>query len=544
MSIIMIFSFAGCSKVDNIMELLPFFEKKELTEIPLSQFGEINVVDFDMNDRYIAVLYDDHISEEELEERGEDEREPVDCYVAVYDTLWNKFSESISVSTWAFSVSCKEDTFIVRYSTEEVFEGEGNNMINVYDYKLNLCDTHEESEKDGIDEPDKNIDTIDGDHFTWAESVAYNESFLCYDLMVFYNDNEYYYLRPSDNHSYIRASYEKKLLEHISGDENDNDIHLVVNDYESRTCLNTLTLKDDREYDSVGRARINGEYAVFYTYVDDGRSDKLYIWRYNLGEGEKTELDCRVVNDNDFDAECKAVKERIEKEYGICVEIFPDSDDYRDHMGGDIFFYKWENNIKNSTALLFIYNFEYCLGTLPKELYTEMLCKDIKEPVCSFENLKFLLVGTIPGGEADAFANNMNDDLYIVYSCDGFNYSTFCHELMHNMEYRIWNYEKDFDNEWLMLNPNGFVYDENYGENYYSNESYEDYFTRDYGTKNDLEDRATVFETICDVAHFKSDPWYKEHKPLMKKATLLNNVIKKSFPSLSTNAPWDDNFKN
>lgn len=109
---------------------------------------------------------------------------------------------------------------------------------------------------------------------------------------------------------------------------------------------------------------------------------------------------------------------------------------------------------------------------------------------------------------------------------------------MHALEYRIWDYDNEFEEKWYNLNPDNFEYQgkENYSTYYYENEYVQDYFARDYGLTNNLEDRATVFETICDSGiENQADAWWIEKKPLKAKAILLKQTLEKSYPSLKSN---------
>ena len=104
---------------------------------------------------------------------------------------------------------------------------------------------------------------------------------------------------------------------------------------------------------------------------------------------------------------------------------------------------------------------------------------------------------------------------------------------MHSMEYRIWNYESAFDENWSSHNPPQFEYSEDYSSLYYdeSHIEWQDCFARDYGMKNILEDRATCFEELCDGL-LTDSCWWKEKPPLLAKEKYLSEVVKKSYPSL------------
>lgn len=197
--------------------------------------------------------------------------------------------------------------------------------------------------------------------------------------------------------------------------------------------------------------------------------------------------------------------------------------------------YFYYNDYSKAQVILAMYDFEKCLSTFPAEL-----CSEIISSENGFDKLKFYFVGRFDSeknsNDISAYCSNFNGELFIVYSVNSFTYSTFCHELMHAMEYRINDNVSDFYNEWDQLNPDGFEY--TYFDNeripFYENEEYQQYFARDYGTNNQLEDRATVFEEVCSSDFINEEsPWWAEKNPLSKKASYLKTVIKRSYPSLS-----------
>lgn len=197
--------------------------------------------------------------------------------------------------------------------------------------------------------------------------------------------------------------------------------------------------------------------------------------------------------------------------------------------------YFYYNDYSKAQVILAMYDFEKCLSTFPAELYSEIISSEN-----GFDKLKFYFVGRFDSeknsNDISAYCSNFNGELFIAYSVNSFTYSTFCHELMHAMEYRINDNVSDFYNEWDQLNPDGFEY--TYFDNeripFYENEEYQQYFARDYGTNNQLEDRATVFEEVCSSDFINEEsPWWAEKNPLSKKASYLKTVIKRSYPSLS-----------
>ncbi|MFR5875639.1 MAG: hypothetical protein ACLUFN_04035 [Eubacterium sp.] len=511
-SIIIIFSFSGCSNNVPIKKYVNDFVEKinnPLKTVDLSELGNISLIDFANHNNIIAILYSPFISETELT----DEEYNFKTYLTLYDIKKERLKKTVEVDTDSFEVAFSDDYIQVR---------NGEDASELYDLGLNKIGNGESKFLDGYDIANT-IDTIDADHFVCRESYAYDSSYINHDVIIFYNDTKNYYINEYNKPTNDISGYEKVIFDYTLN--NDNEITLNIKNYENLKLVNSITLDNENDFSDISSGIINSEYAIFETLKNDGSTNKLYCWRYN-DNAVDTPLDCTIVNDNDFENHVNTVCRRIEKNYGVYIELsksLPKKD----------FVYKCIDNKTNAQYLLCLYDLEYCLSTFPKQIYKEMLCNDIEETISEFKRLKIYIVGEIDENEISAFAHNLNDELIIVYSCGLFSYLTFCHELMHNLEYRIWNYEPDFDEKWEALNPDDFSYTAEYLDTDFENDSYLDYFARDYGMSGLLEDRATVFEMYYDAKHSNGDPWWTEHKQLNEKVNYLNAVLAKSYPSLS-----------
>ena len=504
-------SFTGC--MDNTAIKEPASNsveevKNPLEEIDLSKLGAISLIDYTNDDDMIAILYTPFVSEEEIDFENYDFK----TYLTLYDMNKKSLKSSVEVDPDSFEADFLDDNI-------QIWNSDDNYVL--YDLSLNEIGSSEGKLVDGYAIAE-NIDTIDTSRFSCRESYADDSNYINYDVMIFYNDKDNYYISKRNKLTNEISSCDKIIFDYTQS--NDEKATFSVKNYENLTLTNSITISGENGYFCVADGIINSEYAIFETLKENGSMDKLYCWSYN-DNAVNTPLECEVINDNDFDNYVNTVCERIRNNYGVNVEISKSLD-------GDEFFYKGIDNKTNAKYLLCLYDLEYCFSTFPKQMYDEMLCNDIDDAVAEFEKFNIYMVGEIDDSNVDAFADNANGELRIVYSCNAFTYSTFCHELMHTMEYRIWNYEPDFDEKWEMLNPDDFYYTEDYGEAYYENESYANYFARDYGIKGLLEDRATVFEMYYDAQRYEGDAWWQEHKPLNDKVNYLNEVLSKSYPSL------------
>lgn len=521
LSVIILLSFAGCS--NGLIGSLFGDNGSNLSEIDLTLLGKVNVIDLASNDRYTAILYSPVLNEEDY---NVDEPAEIDIFLSVYDTKRDKFIAEAAVDTYTYIVDFDEDDFIRVWIHEpEGYLTENPDTYVLYDFNLKQQETGDAYPPDPYAAAEK-IDTIDTNRFACYDSFAADSNGMGYDVMIFYNEPDKYYLKKESAETYISASYEKTLLECITDDSELRNINFNVVDYDSNRVINSLTVETNKDYDSVNKSKINEYCVCFDTTNIVGESEKLYIWDYNKNQTEK-EIEVIEIGKNECTDYMNKIISEIDERFGVKVKMSPEND-------GTHFGYDWSNNQSDAKMLLCLFDLEYALNTLPDKLYSEMLCKDISDAVSVFNDFYIYLVGDITNDNVDAFADHLNDDLYIVYSCSSLTFSTFFHEMMHNMEHRIWNYETDFDWDWEQLNPDGFLYSyDDYSTVYYDNEAYQDYFMRDYGMKTELEDRATVFEAMCDAKFNDGDIWWKEKEPLVKKAELLSKAVRNSFPSFS-----------
>ncbi len=511
LSVIIAFSFAGCTNSANVKKLVNDFIKEinnPLKEIDLSELGNISLLDYSSNDELIAILYAPYIPDEQL-----DEDYDLKTFLTVYDIKRGRLKKSIETDPNSFTTAFSGD-YIQVWSEEQVSV--------LYDTALNEIGSGKGKSFDCYDKANT-VDTIDTKRFVCRDNYAYDSNYINYDIMIFYNDTDNYYINKRSTITNDISGYDKVILDCTHN--SDSEITLNVKNYENMTLINSLTLSSESGYCSIAEGIISDEYAIFEFIKNETGDSRLYCWSYN-DDAINTSFECTVVNDSNFDNNVDLICRKIKDNYGVNAVLsksLPEEDTS----------YKCTDNKTDAQYLLNLYDLEYCLSTFPKQLYDEMLCNDIDDAIAQFNQLSIHIVGEIDDNNISAFAYNMNDELIIVYSCGSFTYSTFCHELMHNIEYRIWNYEPDFDAKWEALNPDDFVYSSEYLDVYYENESYKDYFARDYGISGILEDRATVFEMYYDAQHSKSEPLWKEHEPLSKKVNYLNEVIAKSYPSLS-----------
>ena len=111
-----------------------------------------------------------------------------------------------------------------------------------------------------------------------------------------------------------------------------------------------------------------------------------------------------------------------------------------------------------------------------------------------------------------------------------------CHELLHNLEFKLNNDGIKVFADWKSSNPSDFYYNDSYTSsslfNYTLKEDNKDnvYFIDYYSHTYETEDRARVFEQICAC---NQDSNIKKYPHLLLKGNYLKSEILKYYPSLS-----------
>ncbi len=109
--------------------------------------------------------------------------------------------------------------------------------------------------------------------------------------------------------------------------------------------------------------------------------------------------------------------------------------------------------------------------------------------------------------------------IIIYFSRIGAKERAIHHEIGHAVDYRIrWQFPNAFDG-WTDLNPEGFLYTEDFAVSGTDreNDEPEDWFAREYSKIDEYEDRATVFESLMT----KDEVWWSTRPHLQRKAQYL-----------------------
>lgn len=523
LSLIMVFSFSACSFVQPA---------QELCEIDCSSLGDVVTVGLDSNDKYTAIYYCNYVPESYYDGETADP-EPQSFYLSLFKTKSNKLIKTIEIENKDY------EYYTVSLDDKINLINQGKGEILSYDYKLENSETSTYTFEEGWEKGEK-IEAIDTSYFSCYDNFATSTSFGDNMALMFYDEQDSFYMLKNDNFKEFRQCCgHKALIIDDSLYKNDKtDSILRVYDFDDYKEINNLTISNEFDFNNIQMLNLNDDYVTVSTSKEEGIVDKVYVWNYNMNAKNTSFEDdyCEKININEINDKINSVCQRVKDDYDIALDCAPTAEFIKDS-------YDYKNDEKPIRVYLTALDLEHYLSLLPKKVYEEALCQDIKDIPNDFDEFRIYLVGDFVDDNVDAFASNImtdetNEDMiiYIVYSVVGMSRKTFFHELMHSFEYRIWSFEYDFDENWEKLNPKGFDYSDDYADIYYddNHEAWQNYFARDYGMKSMLEDRATCFESLCD-GMIDDDFWWKEQSNLYTKIKYLSKVLQKSFPSLKGN---------
>lgn len=500
-------------------------KQNELVSLDLSSLGNISVISFDSNKKFCALFYNNYIP------IGEEETTESHFFLSLFDVEKNRVIKTIEFENKdynSYSVKMTDDgVSLINDLKGEIISFDlslENQTKSSYEFKENWDIAGE-------------IEIIDTAKFDCKRDFALSTSFGKSMAMIFYDEPENIYMLQNNMYYEYRCAADHKILVVDNSANTTNKLESVVRifDFDNRLEVNSIKIDNSYDFNNVELVNINNECATLSTVKQEGQLDKIYVWDYNAS-AKNTVFEngfCDRFASNEIENKINALCERVKQSMGVELEVNSQREFIREQ-------YEITNDVKPITFYQIALDIEYYLSTLPKELFKEITCADLENSNAEFDDFRIYLVGDFVDDNVDAFASNIasleTDEqsiVYIAYACTGFNLKTFYHEFMHAMEYRIWSFEEDFDDNWLKLNPEGFEYSDDYGFVYYdeSHPSWQDYFTRDYGMKNILEDRATCFEELCD-AKLDGGGWWKEKSGIMAKQKYLVEVLEKSFSSI------------
>lgn len=516
---VILFNFSSCA-------FKSIEDENGLTKLDISPLGNISIISSDFNGEKAVIIYTPF---QETEEGGEAETEyTYDNYIALFN-----------VRTGTVKASAKLDEEDVECA---FFNNDGKIQVSLYDGKEDIILNNKFKKTETAPHTDYSYQEkakelgFKPELYETYENFVKKSNYIAYDMLIFYNDPDTNYLVPKD--SQYESGFEKMILK---SSYNSNQTELSVYDYENGVKVNSFQYENEDNLKSPVCTSLRENCACIPIQNDMGQCTEIYCFNFTKN-AENSPFDMQAVKSSDVKNTTKSICKDIKNTYEIDVDMFPKEDKYD-------FSYKFNNDCPDEDKLLAVSDLKYILSLFPKGMFKEIYDFEngLYEP---FERLTVNVCAKILDDNIGAFAGNTNDDIYIVIPCNMFSAATFAHELMHTMEYRIENTVDDFNYNWERLNPDGFHYTEEIDSDVNSidfadNDIYEKYFMREYSLTNSIEDRATTFEMIFEsVINDESYPWWteKEKKPLYNKAKYINDMIKKSYPSLENGSLWEKYF--
>lgn len=505
-------------------------KRESVVKLNIAELGDVYIESVDSNENYCVATYYDFI-EEVGGEAEIDENTEQKYHIAIFDTNKKTLIKSIEYNNDGKYYKAKMND-----AGFDLYNQDAGEKIQ-FDFELNEIakGTYDFEESWVKGEKIKDINT---ERFECRDTFAKTDDFNAYTALLFYDKpTEFKVIRNNSSIEYCDVIGHKALITDYSGNKKQDYTNVFkVYDFDNNQILNDVRIENDLDFNNLSTSSINDVAATISTGYDNGKLKEIIVWYYNT-DAKNTPFEdgfCKTVPVSEIQAGIDEVTAQVKEKYNIPMEV---------NVKKEFFDHETDNDFLPILFYLKALEIEHDLGYFSKEFYSELLCNDIDNAVSTFDEFRIYLVGNI-SDDISAYAGNVacdeTDDkmiLYTVYSCSGYSRNTFFHEMMHQMEYRIWNYEKDFDDKWEAMNPKGFEYANENEENYYDNEEWQSYFVRGYGMRSILEDRADCFGTMCDTS-LDNDEWWKQNEQLVSKMDYLTSIIQKSYPSLKENPFW------
>ena len=357
-------------------------------------------------------------------------------------------------------------------------------------------------------------------------AVHSNDSY--YAGVVFYNDSKNVYVRKN-NVSYA-GSYKKNILESNNSGKN---LEVSVNDYSSGKTVASATFgkATTHSINNIGSI-VTKNYA--YVAIETAGATAIYRWNYTKDSKPKS-FGVTKYAANKIDSKISSQAKKVSKDYKINLMVSPKEDK---GIG-----YGYSSKIKPLVKIVSFLDLVSCIKKYPKSVYKRTYdFSGTKFKNKGYKKLNIYLVGKIKSDFAAAYVTTAHSQIYMIVRPDTCTLTTFSHEFMHVMDYRICAADRKTKTNWEKLNPKKFRYTYDFGTyfDYYSkHKKFRPYFAAPYGMCDPDEDRATVFESFVSSykVNEKKPDWLK-NKPLKKKTKTLINQIEKQYPDIKKKAPW------
>ncbi len=489
---------SGCSNIQALFNKKPESDLYEITAVS-EKFTNFSSVDV-MGD-YAMFLASKDLDPYEL---------------VVFDIPNNKIFKEISLSDCPLKsineakFSGENEITVIDNENEECFKYDLNlNKIGNGEYKPFNYDAFNEWQEADF------ISSRLGQNETYAYGYE-NDNMI----IVFADDvNAFYFCDGEGN---LISEKDKKILVNYSDfseSDNSTSVRLALHDIENAKTINETLLGTTKsgQYIDVIASAFNDNYACFIEQVGNettgGQKVAPYIWKYN--ENPKNE-DFSVRKLTEIGKENDAIIKELENDYPIKIYVNKPTEwgTYNDVT---------EFNASPIQVNIILNGLKSAMGLFPKGFVDDILDMPF------VEKLNIYLSGSING--IDAYTDDFSETFELMFSFTGFTKDVVFHEFMHLIDNRIQSHyddtNRDFFAEWEALNPEGFEYLE--GEDGDLNENY---FVSTYAMTNSGEDLAETFEALYQAYENEDYNSINNYDGVHKKAELLVNAIRDSFPSM------------
>ena len=360
------------------------------------------------------------------------------------------------------------------------------------------------------------------------------DNMFSYEKGIYYGSKEKIIIKNLDNNT-VKEYYNFKKDSDFSSSVIKNNLYIYL-DYGYLKIYNLDTNKfkyiDYKFVNSMDKVLINGNYLYL---IYQGESPKIYVARLDeLNLKEYTLEEYKKIQINKLSKKV----EYLEKNYNN-VEIIYDSKDIDNYD-------KWNEKIVNEDRYELVDEALDAINNVFNKFGNEFL-SIFKHN--DYKGLRIVISKKIVASE-DAgvkdltglfFSNYTNYNIIIANSDIPYEKS-FCHEMMHAIDYNASNNKYEIDSKWYDYNPKDFEYSISHYNNQdirYTISDQNPYFVDSYSMLNQSEDRARIFENICYV---DGENIIKKYPNLLMKAEYLRDELIKYYPSI-INSKIFDNLK-
>ena len=249
--------------------------------------------------------------------------------------------------------------------------------------------------------------------------------------------------------------------------------------------------------------------------------------------------------DNNASVDADSLEERIEREYGVVINVGKEADCYE--SGYSIEKLTNDRTIKN--ALVHIENI---LDRLPEGFMEDLMsgysdAYDLGHDRYLEINITGSMTDESDGRTVLGLTSYSEEKTVIrmdatVFSWDEYEL-TFAHELFHVIDFEMDQFEYTIDlDRWEDCNPSGYQYSYGAGQSskYVDSSDVSDCYFVSYYSKEDIyEDRAEIFSYLLATASDEELPKVYDSEHIQDKVELLVSEIESHFRTVDESAYWN-----